>query len=49
MSADSRIQAITARIVERSKPYRETYLERLGHLLGDGRLFRIDRQLLLAD
>ncbi|ADY63530.1 MULTISPECIES: phosphogluconate dehydratase [Rhizobium/Agrobacterium group] len=29
MSADSRIQAITARIVERSKPYRETYLERL--------------------
>ncbi len=29
MSVDSRIAAITARIVERSKPYREPYLERL--------------------
>ena len=29
MAADPRIQAITARIVERSKPYREIYLERL--------------------
>ena len=29
MAADSRVQDITARIVERSKPYREIYLERL--------------------
>ncbi|MDO9418277.1 phosphogluconate dehydratase [Pararhizobium sp.] len=29
MSADSRIAAITARIVERSKPYREPYLARV--------------------
>ncbi|MEY9831142.1 phosphogluconate dehydratase [Sinorhizobium fredii] len=29
MSADSRIATITARIVERSKPYREPYLERV--------------------
>lgn len=29
MSADSRIAAITARIVERSKPYREPYLDRV--------------------
>ncbi len=29
MSADSRIEAITARIVERSKPFRQPYLDRL--------------------
>ncbi|HVK92590.1 MAG TPA: dihydroxy-acid dehydratase, partial [Mycoplana sp.] len=29
MSADSRIEVITARIVERSRPHRETYLERV--------------------
>jgi len=29
MSADKRIEAITARIVERSKPHRELYLERV--------------------
>jgi phosphogluconate dehydratase len=29
MSADTRIEAITARIVERSKPYREAYLDRV--------------------
>lgn len=29
MAADARISAITARIVERSKPTRELYLERL--------------------
>ncbi|MDX3975952.1 phosphogluconate dehydratase [Shinella sp.] len=29
MSADKRIEAITARIVERSKPYRQPYLERV--------------------
>jgi phosphogluconate dehydratase len=29
MSADKRIEAITARIVERSKPHREPYLDRV--------------------
>ena len=29
MSADSRIEAITRRIVERSKPHREPYLDRV--------------------
>lgn len=36
MAADPRIQAITARIVERSKPYREIYLERLRLQLAKG-------------
>ncbi|MDX3929620.1 MAG: phosphogluconate dehydratase [Shinella sp.] len=36
MSADSRIEAITARIVERSKPLREPYLERVRAAAGKG-------------
>ncbi|MCV9962870.1 phosphogluconate dehydratase [Pararhizobium sp. BT-229] len=36
MSADSRIAAITARIVERSKPYREPYLARVRNAAAKG-------------
>ena len=36
MSADSRIEAITARIVERSKPLRERYLDRLRSAVSKG-------------
>ncbi|MDQ0319197.1 phosphogluconate dehydratase [Pararhizobium capsulatum DSM 1112] len=36
MSVDSRIAAITARIVERSKPYREPYLERVRNAAAKG-------------
>lgn len=36
MSADSRIAAITARIVERSKPFREPYLERVRNAAAKG-------------
>ena len=36
MSADSRIAAITARIVERSKPHREPYLDRVRNAAAKG-------------
>lgn len=36
MSADRRIEAITARIAERSKPYREPYLDRLRGAVSKG-------------
>ncbi|OCP04900.1 MULTISPECIES: phosphogluconate dehydratase [unclassified Ensifer] len=36
MSADSRIAAITARIVERSKPHREPYLDRVRRAASNG-------------
>lgn len=36
MSADSRIEAITRRIVERSRPTREVYLERVRGQIGKG-------------
>ena len=36
MSADARIAAITARIVERSKPYREPYLDRVRNAAAKG-------------
>lgn len=36
MSADHRIEAITKRIVERSKPTREAYLDRVRRAAGKG-------------
>ncbi|SOC45418.1 6-phosphogluconate dehydratase [Rhizobium subbaraonis] len=36
MSADARIEAITARIVERSKPFREPYLDRVRAAVSKG-------------
>eukprot|EP01036_Dinobryon_divergens_P000251 gene251-301_t len=36
MSADSRIEAITKRIVERSKPTREAYLDRTRRAISKG-------------
>lgn len=36
MSADKRIEAITARIVERSKPHRQPYLERVRAAISKG-------------
>ena len=36
MTADPRIEAITARIVERSKPHREVYLDRIRGAISKG-------------
>lgn len=36
MSADSRIEAITKRIIERSKPTREAYLDRTRRAISKG-------------